>query len=222
MLHVGNRNITIPQEVDFFFNVSICLQVQRDEKLHAGAGGKILMDDKMISRTLMQFFLDGYDTLSSVLTHCFYNLAINPEAQAEAYAEVEAMVEEKGGLDTSAVSELKYLDGVFMETLRVLAFPYTMRRCNKPWKIPGSDITLPVGTRVMINIGGLHMDPEYWDEPTLFRPERFNSEVSFRQSSKGCRTEVLMVSIAEQGYNPDWNLSAFRNGSQAMHRDADR
>ena len=167
--------------------------MQRDEKLHAGDGGKVLMDDKMISRTLMQFFLDGYDPLSTVVTQCFYNLAVNPEVQAAAYAEVEAMVEEKGGLDTSAVSELKYLDSVFQETLRVLAFPYTMRRCNKPWTIPGSDITIPVGTRVMINIGGLHMDPEFWDEPKAFRPERFSPEV--RDCASASEISGLMFTV---------------------------
>lgn len=32
---------------------------------------------------------------------------------------------------------------------------------------------MPAGTRVLVNVGGLHQDPVIWSDPTQFRPERW-------------------------------------------------
>lgn len=139
------------------------------------------MTNDMISKTLLQFFMDGYDTVGSATTAALYFLACNSEAQAQAYDEVKAMVDASGDLDTSAVSELKYLDAVISETNRLAPFPYTYRTCTKPWKVPGTDVILPVGMRVLLPISGYHMDPDLWESPKEFRPERFSLEVSARR-----------------------------------------
>ena len=60
---------------------------------------------------------------------------------------------------------------VYKETLRNAG-----SECTKPWKVPNSNLVLPVGTICMIPIGALQMDPEYWDDPEEFIPERFSDE----------------------------------------------
>ena len=94
-----------------------------------------------------------------------------------AYEEVKAMVDANGDLDPTAMSDLKYLDNVISEANRLAPFPYTYRTCTKPWTVPGTDATLPVGMRVLMPISGYHMDPDLWESPKEFRPERFNIEV---------------------------------------------
>lgn len=49
----------------------------------------------------------------------------------------------------------------------------TSRRCEYPYKIPGTKIILPVGMRVVIPIYGIHHDSEYYPEPEKFNPDRF-------------------------------------------------
>ncbi len=42
---------------------------------------KCYMTDKMISKTLMQFFLDGYDTTGAQVAICLYFLAVYQDLQ---------------------------------------------------------------------------------------------------------------------------------------------
>lgn len=43
-------------------------------------------------------------------------------------------------------------------------------------QLPLADVVLEKGTRLMIPVWALHMDPEYWPEPALFDPTRFTEE----------------------------------------------
>jgi cytochrome P450 family 6 len=56
------------------------------------------------------------------------------------------------------VLELKYLDQVISETLRLLPPPATVRTCTKEWRVPDTDIVVPVGMRVHIPIIGIHVN----------------------------------------------------------------
>lgn len=43
------------------------------------------------------------------------------------------------------------------------------------FKIPGSDLTIPAKTVVIIPTYALHHDPEHYPDPDRFDPERFNA-----------------------------------------------
>ncbi|XP_063366403.1 cytochrome P450 6B7-like [Cydia amplana] len=51
-----------------------------------------------------------------------------------------------------------------------------MRKCTKPYNIPGTDITLDPGVKVVIPTKSFHHDPRYWEDPELFRPDRFHPD----------------------------------------------
>lgn len=48
--------------------------------------------------------------------------------------------------------------------------------CSKDYRVPGTDVILEKGTMVLISTLGLHRDPDYYDNPTCFDPERFSDE----------------------------------------------
>ena len=67
---------------------------------------------KMIANTLLQFFLDGYDTLGSVLTMAIYYLTINPDVQEKLYQEIEEVTSniKSDSLEFDDLKEFDYLD----------------------------------------------------------------------------------------------------------------
>lgn len=44
--------------------------------------------------------------------------------------------------------------------------------------MPGTDLTLPKGMLNIIPVHSIHMDPEYYEEPERFMPERFEAHVA--------------------------------------------
>lgn len=53
---------------------------------------------------------------------------------------------------------------------------YLNRMCTKRYRIPGTDVVLDKGTMVLISSLGLHRDPDHYENPELFDPERFSNE----------------------------------------------
>lgn len=52
----------------------------------------------------------------------------------------------------------------------------TLRVCTKQYKLPDSDLTIDVGTKVLIPLYSYHYDPKYYPNPNVFDPLRFTEE----------------------------------------------
>ncbi|KAG8286365.1 hypothetical protein J6590_061578 [Homalodisca vitripennis] len=124
------------------------------------------------------FFSAGFETASSTMTFCLYELAHHPEIQERLRLELEKVLEKHGGeVSYQALQDLKYMDQVVDETLRMYASLAVLhRRCTKPYKIPGSDLVLQPGQKIRIPAYALHHDPQYYPDPDKFDPERFAPE----------------------------------------------
>ncbi|KAL7026333.1 hypothetical protein ACKWTF_013866 [Chironomus riparius] len=73
--------------------------------------------------------------------------------------------------------EMKYLDMVINETLRKYPiFEVQVRKCTKEFKIPATDLVIPIGMPVMIPVVGIQNDEKYFKNPEKFDPERFSEE----------------------------------------------
>lgn len=84
------------------------------------------------------------------------------------------------------LNELKYLECCIDETLRKYpVIPVIVRIATKDYKIEDSHLVIPQGTSVLIPALGFHRDPEIYDNPLEFRPERFLNSSNGNGKTKG-------------------------------------
>uniref|UniRef100_A0A8C9YNG8 Thromboxane-A synthase n=1 Tax=Sander lucioperca TaxID=283035 RepID=A0A8C9YNG8_SANLU len=117
---------------------------------------KMMTEDEVVGQAFV-FLLAGYETSSNTLAFTCYLLAIHPECQCKVQEEVDDFFTRHESPDYTNVQELKYLDMVISETLRL----YYSQSYRATLEIPA---------------GFLHHDPEHWPEPESFIPERFTPE----------------------------------------------
>ena len=69
---------------------------------------------------------------------------------------------------------IEYLDCVIKESQRMCnPAPQANRECSEDYDLNG--IHIPAGTEIVIPIYALHHDPDSWQNPEKFDPERFRS-----------------------------------------------
>ncbi|XP_004505637.1 cytochrome P450 81Q32-like [Cicer arietinum] len=104
-------------------------------------------------------------TLSLLLNH--------PKTMIKVRAEIDTCVRHDQLMTESEGSKLKYLSNVIMEALRLYPVAPLMipHESSNDCKVCGFDI--PRGTMLLVNLWTLHRDPNLWEDPTKFVPERF-------------------------------------------------
>uniref|UniRef100_A0A1B6GB64 Cytochrome P450 n=1 Tax=Cuerna arida TaxID=1464854 RepID=A0A1B6GB64_9HEMI len=156
-----------------------------DEKLNGNSntekkksGDKEGLTIEEITAQSFIFFAAGFETASSTIAFCLYELACNPEIQDKLHQEIKEVLAKHGGKPTyQALQEMPYMDKVINETLRRYASLSILNRtCIETYKVPDSDLVLEKGQRITIPTYAIHHDPEYYPEPFKFDPERFSAE----------------------------------------------
>ncbi|CAG9806336.1 unnamed protein product [Chironomus riparius] len=107
------------------------------------------------------------ETSANALTFCTYELAINQDIQDRLRKEIQAVLKKHDEEITyDAIMEMKYLDMVINETLRKYPiFEVQVRKCTKEFKIPATDLVIPIGMPVMIPVVGIQNDEKYFKNP---------------------------------------------------------
>ncbi|XP_077975714.1 cytochrome P450 3A29-like isoform X1 [Styela clava] len=116
--------------------------------------------------------LAGYDTTSIAMANLIYNLAQYQDVQEKLHLEIDEVFRKKdGNLDYDSVNELNFLELCINESIRLYPpIAKTTRVAKKEINIHG--LTIPAGMLMVMPIHALCHDPEYWDDPMEFKPER--------------------------------------------------
>ncbi|GKU95922.1 hypothetical protein SLEP1_g9219 [Rubroshorea leprosula] len=126
-----------------------------------------------IKAMLMDIVVGGTDTTSTMVEWTMAELILHPEVMQKAQEELAEVVGLNNSVEESHVQRLPYLHAVAKETLRLHpAAPLLLPRCPTRSCTVGG-YTIPEGTKVFLNVWAMHRDPEFWDNPSEFRPERF-------------------------------------------------
>ncbi|KAL9967761.1 hypothetical protein ACROYT_G026053 [Oculina patagonica] len=132
-----------------------------------------LSDEEIVAQAVV-FLLAGYETSSNTLAFTTYFLALNPDVQDKLRAEIKEAMESNARKKPlfEVAQNMEYLDCVIKESQRLCPpGALTNRVCSEDFDL--NVIHIPAGTEVVVAIYALHHDPDAWQDPEKFDPERF-------------------------------------------------
>ncbi|KAF2898969.1 hypothetical protein ILUMI_07205 [Ignelater luminosus] len=156
--------------------MQLLIDMKNSVKDDTGKGIGLTIED-LAAQTFV-FFVAGYETSSTTMTFCLFELASNPDIQQKVREEIEEVLARYNGeINYDALAEMKYMGQVIDETLRKYPpLAFLNRKCVIPYKIPDTDVVIDKETAVIISTLGIQRDPEYFLDPEKFDPDRFSEE----------------------------------------------
>ncbi|KAJ7249522.1 cytochrome P450 [Mycena haematopus] len=162
-----------------------------------GEGNLRMTDSELSGNTFLMLFA-GHETTAKALDATIGFLALYEDIQEEVYQEILAEISRHGQLNFKSHSQLIKVQSSFVEAARL----YRMSSCPliRVIFIPdkqaagfmmirettetvvlktdeedghGGQIILPPGTRVIVDVVGLHYNPKNFPDPEEFRPSRW-------------------------------------------------
>ncbi|CAH1732605.1 unnamed protein product [Aphis gossypii] len=123
-------------------------------------------------------FAAGFETVSTAMSFCLYELALKKPIQDKVREEMNATkIKHSGEINDEFLKELHYLEMVLAETLRKYPPLITLiREATKDYQVPDDTLVIEKGTKVLIPAYAIHHDYRYYPDPETFDPERFSPE----------------------------------------------
>ncbi|XP_047340798.1 flavonoid 3'-monooxygenase CYP75B137-like isoform X2 [Impatiens glandulifera] len=177
-------------ELDAFLNSLIDTREKEKAKNGDGDIGKkdflqILLDlkycpdsDIPINKTqmkalIMDILVGGTDTSATAVEWAMAELLHNPEMMKRVQEEITQVVGDKSLVEETHLPKFRYLDAVVKETLRLHPpLPLNVPRRPSETCIVGG-YSIPKDCKVFLNTSAIQRDPDVWENPLEFRPERF-------------------------------------------------
>ena len=118
----------------------------------------------------------GTDTAATTIEWAMTEMMHNREVMQKVQKELEDVVGVNNIVEEFHLPKLQYLDAVVKEALRLHpAAPLILpRRPTQSCTIAG--YTIPKDTKIFVNIWAIQRDPQLWENPSEFKPERFLNE----------------------------------------------
>ncbi|KAB2038999.1 hypothetical protein ES319_D03G182800v1 [Gossypium barbadense] len=147
------------------------LQLLLDLKQKNDSGISITMNQ--VKALLMDIVVGGTDTTSTMMEWTMAELIANPEAMKKVKQEIDDVAGSDAAVDETHLPKLRYLDAAVKEAFRLHPpLPLLVPRCPCDLSNVGG-YSVPKGTRVFLNIWCIQRDPQLWENPLEFKPERF-------------------------------------------------
>ncbi|XP_038683638.1 cytochrome P450 78A3-like [Tripterygium wilfordii] len=144
-------------------------------------GADKMSDSDMIA-VLWEMIFRGTDTVAVLIEWVLARMVLHPDIQSKVHAELDRVVGSRGVTEAD-IAAMEYLPAVVKEVLRMhppgplLSWA---RLAITDTTIDGYHV--PAGTTAMVNMWAITRDPEVWEKPLQFMPERFvakDGEVEF-------------------------------------------
>ncbi|KAL3505084.1 hypothetical protein ACH5RR_034925 [Cinchona calisaya] len=161
--------------------------------------------DQIIKGIVMVLLIAATDTVSITMEWTMALLLNHPVAIKKIKAEIDDHVPQDRLLEEQDLPKLTYLQNVVKETLRLYPpIPFMIpHEASKDCTVGGYDISK--GTMLLVNLWAIHRDPQLWENPKSFIPERHQgrreddlySLMPFGAGRRGCPGAGLGTRILE-------------------------
>ncbi|KAH7844828.1 hypothetical protein Vadar_032125 [Vaccinium darrowii] len=138
-----------------------------------GVEGPLRFSSRTINVIVFEMFTAGTDTTTSTLEWAMAELLHNPITLQKLQAELRSVIKPNTKLEEQHMESLPYLKAVVKETLRLhpplpfLVPHMAMDSCEM------LGYHIPKETQILVNVWAIGRDPQTWENPLEFRPERF-------------------------------------------------
>ncbi|XP_026815293.1 probable cytochrome P450 6a13 [Rhopalosiphum maidis] len=158
------------------------IQARKELVLDSTDENEFTEQDIIANAILM--FLAGFEPVSSTLSFCLYQLALNQHIQDKMRDEMNSKLKQHGQLNNEFLVDLHYTDMVLAETERMYVVTNALfREAVKTYNVPNDSLVIEKGTKIMIPVNSIHHDPKYYPDPYTFDPERFSPEEKAKRQS---------------------------------------
>jgi cytochrome P450 len=132
------------------------------------------LSEQQIRDHVITFMAAGHETTANALNWTFYLLAQNPEPREKLLQELQTVL--AGRAPTlNDLPNLPYTEWVINESMRVYPPVWMMgRKSLVPFEMGGYHF--PAGMTFLFSQWVIHHHPDLWQDPNVFRPERWNPE----------------------------------------------
>ena len=132
------------------------------------------MTDTELRDEIITTLAAGHETTAITLTWAFYLLSTHPGWRRRLLDELDTVLAGRAP-DVADLPRLPLVGQVFDEALRLFpSSPTVPRQTRKPVRLGPYEV--PVGSRILIDVHGLHRNRRHWPEPDTFDPARFSAE----------------------------------------------
>ncbi|CAI0446838.1 unnamed protein product [Linum tenue] len=146
--------------------MDILLETYRDEN------AQVKLTRKQIKHFIIELLMASIDTSAATLQWAMAELINRPNIFKKLREEIDSITGVDRLVKESDVQNLPYLRALVKESLRLhTAAPMIPRECSQDCKINGFNVKSK--TRVLINAYAIMRDPDMWEDPDKFMPERF-------------------------------------------------
>ncbi|CAE6518284.1 unnamed protein product [Rhizoctonia solani] len=140
-----------------------------------------LSEEELIGNVFL-FLFAGHETTAHSLAFTLGLLAIYPKEQRKVIEQIQELQPENHDFKYEDLPKYTYVLAVLYEALRLYpigpglprraasdtTLTHTPHHTTKPASLPIKD-----GALVVVNVAGVHYNPNYWDDPNDFIPARF-------------------------------------------------
>ncbi|XP_049516234.1 cytochrome P450 4V2 isoform X12 [Dermacentor silvarum] len=142
---------------------------------HMKAPSSYTLDD--VGKDADFMMLAGGDSSSCAISWSIYLFGLHPDIQRKVQEELDVVFKDRENMECTQedLKRLQYMECCVKETLRLCPpFPYYGKVLDQDLTLDGC--TLPKGVSCFINLFSLHRNPNEFERPEEYVPERFLSD----------------------------------------------